>query len=334
MTPIQRPTNPLTLVLVLSGLFFVVFLVISAAVFFSKSSGSAKSTASPGLFGAGGSVGVVELNGVIMDSKKLLRRLERFEEDAEIKGVVLRINSPGGSVAPSQEIYEAVKKYKKPLVVSMASVAASGGYYIACGAKKVYANAGTITGSIGVIMEFMNLEKLYEWAKVKRFSIKTGRFKDAGAEYREMQPEERALLQGMVDDVLTQFKKAVSEGRKLSMEKVSAVADGRIFSGAQAKAAGLVDELGTLQDAIDDVARQAKIKGKANVVYPERNKHKLWQTLLQDAGGEDEGAEQSSLGGFAALLKSLGIGSAPLRAIEQDLSVPAPGIYWLWPGAR
>src|SRR4029077_13140783 len=146
--------------------------------------------------------------------------------DSDVKAIVLRLNSPGGAVAPSQEIYQAVKNYKKPIVASMSSVAASGAYYVACGAKKVYANPGTITGSIGVIMEFANLEKLYEWAKIKRFSIKTGRFKDVGAEYREMTADERALLQNMVDDVLSQFTLAVSEGRNIPLETVKEIADG------------------------------------------------------------------------------------------------------------
>lgn len=330
MQQAKRTTNPLTLVLVLSGLFFAIFLIISAAVFFSKSSTTSKG-ATAGIFTGGGSVGVIELNGVIMDSKKFLKRLDRFAEDSEIKAVVVRMNSPGGSVAPSQEIYEAVKKFKKPLVVSMGSVAASGAYYVACGAKKVYANAGTITGSIGVIMEFMNLEKLYDWAKVKRFSIKTGKFKDAGADYRDMSAEERALLQGMIDDVLTQFRKAVADGRKLAMDKVVAVSDGRIFSGAQAKAAKLVDEVGTLEDAIEDAAKQAGLKGKPDVVYPEGPRRRLIETLFSDGSGEESESRSTNL--IARLLGALS-SESPLRRLEDEVVGHAPGIYWLWTGAR
>jgi protease-4 len=312
-------------VLGLSGAFLLLLIIVSGAFFMrgaTRSAGGKKTSVS--LFG-GGAVGVIELNGVIMDSKKILDRLEDFEDDDRVKAVVLRLNSPGGSVAPSQEIYEAVKAYKKPLVVSMGSVAASGAFYIACGAKKVFANPGTITGSIGVIMEFVNLQKLYEWAKVKRFAIKTGKFKDAGAEFREMTAEEKDLLQGMVDDVLLQFKSAISKGRKLPMETVSAIADGRIFSGTQAKARKLVDELGTLQDAIDEAAKEAKLPGRPDVVYPTGNKRRLLQMLFDDSSRDEEGrADQSLLERLVSRVFGV-VSNREAPALE-------PGIYWLWSG--
>jgi len=265
---------------------------------------------------------------------KILKQLERFEEDSDVRAVVLRLNSPGGAVAPSQEIYEAVKQFPKPVVASMASVAASGAYYIACGAEKVFANPGTITGSIGVIMEFANLEKLYEWAKVKRFAIKTGRFKDSGADYKSMAPEDRALLQGMVDDVLIQFKKAVAEGREMTMEQVTAVADGRIFSGAQAKRAKLVDELGTLQDAVMEAGKLAKIKGKPNVVYPSKPRRSGLLDLMLDDRASSEDAQSV----FDLVSKFLGAGAsaeAPVSArglVREALTGLSPGVYWLWTG--
>jgi protease-4 len=312
----------------LSAAFFALFLVISGVIYFSKGSATSSTRGSGGAFLASGkgSVGVIELNGVIMDSKKTLKKLEDFEESPGIKAVVLRLNSPGGAVAPSQEIYQAVKGYKKPLVVSMSSVAASGAYYVAMGAKKVYANPGTITGSIGVIMEFANLEKLYEWAKVQRYAIKTGKFKDVGAEYREMGPEERALLQTMVDDVLSQFKQAVSEGRKLTLEQVTEVADGRIFSGSQAKAAKLVDELGTLQDAINEAGKLAGIDGKPNVVYPEKARPR-WMDLILDDGSQEERSESSNslVGALTSILNG---------HVEKAVTGLEPGIYWIWTGAR
>jgi protease-4 len=326
--------SPLALVLTLSGIFFILFVIITGGVYLYRSPGTTKSgKGSAGFLTGGGTVGVIELNGVIMDSKKTLKRLDSFEDDDAVKAVVLRLNSPGGSVAPSQEIYEKVKAYKKPLVVSMSSVAASGAYYIACGAKKVYANAGTITGSIGVIMEFVNLQKLYEWAKVQRYAIKTGKFKDVGAEYREMSAEERQLMQNMVDDVLSQFKKAVSAGRKLSMEQVTAIADGRIFSGQQAKAAKLVDELGTLQDAIDEAAKEAKLTGKPRVVYPERqDRNRLLELFLDGGASKDDESSLSDAAGATGILERLARVVLGREGAESQL--PAPGIYWLWKGAH
>jgi protease-4 len=332
--------GPLAWVLILSGTFFVLFVIITGGVYMARSPGDGGSGKSAGFLSGSGSVGIIELNGVIMDSKKILKKLDNFDEDDAIKAVVLRLNSPGGSVAPSQEIYEAVKAYKKPLVVSMSSVAASGAYYIACGAKKVFANPGTITGSIGVIMEFLNLQKLYEWAKVQRYSVKTGRYKDVGAEYREMTADERALLQNMVDDVLGQFRKAVSTGRKIPLERVVEIADGRIFSGQQAKEAKLVDELGTLQDAVNEAAKEAKIEGKPHVVYSEKaGRNRLLDLLLDDGGSKDEesrlggGGLASFNSGDAGLIGRLAqalIGS-PSAALSE---IPGPGIYWLWKGAR
>jgi protease-4 len=321
----------------LSAAFFVLFLIVTGGVYLYKSpSSSHQGRGAASFLSGGGDIGVVELNGVIMDSKKTLKRLEKFEEDDSIKAVVLRINSPGGAVAPSQEIYEAVKAYKKPLVVSMGSVAASGGYYVAMGAKKVYANPGTITGSIGVIMEFVNLQKLYEWAKVQRYSVKTGKFKDVGAEYREMTAEDRKLLQDMVDDVLKQFKTAVSQGRKLSFDQVTAIADGRIFSGAQAKAAKLVDELGTLQDAANEAAKQAKVQGKPHLVYPEKGtRGRLWDMFFDDGSNRDEESASRLGGGMGGVVQTFAralLGEAGSEAARDVL--PEPGIYWLWKGAR
>jgi protease IV len=322
-TPPPRARNPLVVVLAVSAGLFALFLVISGLAFTLRSPAKGKGGA-PALFSSSGSVGVVELNGVIMDSRKVLRKLERMEEDSQIRAVVLRLNSPGGSVAPSQEIYEAVKAYKKPIVSSMSSVAASGAYYVACGTRKIFANAGTLTGSIGVIMEFANLEKLYDWARIKRFSIKTGKYKDAGAEFREMTADERALLQSLVDDVLAQFKGAVREGRKLDAAAVDRVADGRIFSGSQAKAAKLVDEIGTLQDAVVEAAKLAGIKGEPDVVYPERRSRRWLEYLLEDAGRDEADGESA----VARLLS--GILGLPVPSLP---SLPA-GVYWLWTGGR
>jgi len=334
----KKGWSPLAIILGLSGLFFFLFLIVSGVMFFSHGGSHGSSGGGAKAIFGNGSVGVIELSGVINDSKTFIHKLERFEDEDDIKAIVIHLNSPGGAVAPSQEIYQAVKKSKKPVIASMSSVAASGAYYVACAAKKIYANPGTITGSIGVIMEFLNLSKLYEWAKVQRYSIKTGKFKDAGAEYRDMTADERALLQGMVDDVLTQFKEAVSTGRKIPIEQVTAIADGRIFSGNQAKKVKLVDELGTLQDAIDDAAKEGGIKGKPNVIYPVKYKRGFID-IISDAGGgggDSDDDSQSSIGSANALVTSrgwLGVVEQLLHApTEADTAATNPGIYWLWMG--
>ncbi len=328
----RKRMGPLAWVLTLSAAFFVLFLIVSGAVFMYRSPGGGAHSGKSGLLGtagSGGSVGVIELTGVIMDSKKFLKQLDKFEEDDDIKAVVVRLNSPGGAVGPSQEIYDAVRRFKKPIVSSMGSIAASGAFYVAMGTKKVFANAGTITGSIGVIMEFANLEKLYEWARIKRYVIKTGKFKDAGSEYREMTSEERALLQGMIDDVLLQFKQAVVDGRKLTMEKVTSVADGRIFSGSQAKKEKLVDELGGLHEAVAEAARLGGLKGKPEVVYPEKGRGRLMDLLLDQAGDESRSESKASV--RSTLIERLLHNFLEGNSLDSNLS--GPGIYWLWRGA-
>jgi protease IV len=319
----MKKWSPLSIVLALSGVFFFVFMLISGLLFvYNSPSGGGSARSGGALFGAGGGyVGVLELKGVIFDSKKVIKKLEDFDDDPRVKAVVLRLNSPGGSVAPSQEIYEAVRAMKKPVVASMASVAASGGYYIACAAKKIFANPGTITGSIGVIMEFVNLGRLYEWAKIERYALKTGKFKGAGAEYKAMSPEERELFQGMLDDVLKQFKNAVATGRKMKMSEVDKIADGRVFSGNQAKAAKLVDELGTLKEAIAEAGKMAGIKGEPKVIYPGKHRKRFVEMLFDEAT-DDEDAEESR--SFVS-----GILDSFLKT-ETNQTKFTPGLYWLW----
>jgi protease-4 len=234
-------------------------------------------------FAIGDRVGVVEVNGVISDSKEVIGAIKSFVDDGGVKAIVLRIDSPGGGVGASQEIYREVVKAKgvKPVVASFGGVAASGGYYVACGADKIMANPGTITGSIGVVMQFANLEELFKKIGYKGYVIKSGAYKDAGSPFREMTPEEEELLQEVIDTVHQQFIRAVAEGRKLPMEKVAAIADGRIFSGEQARDLGLVDELGNLEDTIDMAARMAGIKGRPVIVYPRRRKPTLFEYLTE-----------------------------------------------------
>ena len=200
------------------------------------------------------SVLVLDIDGIIIDSKKFLRTLNDHISDSHIKAVVIRVNSPGGAVGPSQEMYRELtnirKEYKKPVIMSFNSVAASGAYYISLGADKIVTNPGSIVGSIGVIMDLANMEELYEWAMIERYSIKTGKFKDTGSSYRTMTTDERYYLQNLLDELLDQFKAAISEGRNLSSEVVEQFSDGRVFTGRRAVALGFADEVGNFSDAL------------------------------------------------------------------------------------
>lgn len=291
----ETKRNPLVIVLVISFLFFLVFL--AAVGFYMKSMGTNPTTAKKQFFSKSNQIGVIELNGTIMDSKKWLEQIEQFEEDSMIQAVLIRINSPGGAVGPSQEIHDAVKKLsvKKPTYVSMGSVCASGGYYVAVAANKIYATPGTITASIGVIMQFADMSKLFQWAKVSPYNIKTGKYKDVGNPAREMSADEKDLLQKMIMNVLSQFRRAVSEGRKLSMDKVIEVSDGRIMSGEQAKELKLVDELGGINDAIAALALKAGIQGKPQLVYITKKRHFLEAIFSGDDNADSESKYSNSL---------------------------------------
>ncbi len=235
-------------------------------------------------FPIGEKVGVIEVTGVIASSKLINERIIRFKEDSSIKAVVLRVDSPGGGVGPSQEIYAEVKKLVavKPVVVSMGSVAASGGYYIAAPAGKILANPGTITGSIGVIMEFTNIKELLDKIGLSNQVVKSGQHKDIGSPIRPMTEADRKILQSMIDDVHLQFITAVAEGRNIDPDKVRLLADGRIYSGRQALEAGLVDQLGNLQDAIAVAGTMAGIKDTPRVVYPPREKAPFLEYFVEE----------------------------------------------------
>jgi protease IV len=219
-------------------------------------------------------IALIRVEGVIMDSQATVSELKRFSENPSIKAIVLRIDTPGGGVVPSQEIHDAVKRVRnksnKAVIASMGSVAASGGYYIAAATDRIVANPGTLTGSIGVIMETANVEGLLQKIGVEGVVIKSGKFKDVGSPLRKMSSEERGLLQGVMDDVHRQFIEAVAEGRSLELRTAQALADGRIFTGRQAKEVKLVDELGDLDDAIQIAADVVGIQGEPKVVEPRR----------------------------------------------------------------
>jgi len=236
-------------------------------------------------------VGLVEVKGLIIDPQETVKQLHEFGKDDKVKAIVLRIDSPGGVVGPSQEICSAVKKLKsrKPVVVSMGSAAASGGYYIAVPATLIYANPGTITGSIGVLMKFSNLEGLMGKIGMKAFTLKTGKFKDVGSPARTMSDEEKAMLQSVIDSTHAQFIRAVAEGRKLPVEQVRQLADGRIFSGEQAMELKLVDRLGTMQDAVEEAARLGGISGEPHLIKPPKKKRLLLDMLVEESASRISG---------------------------------------------
>lgn len=271
-----------TIAIVFIGLF-VIFFTFSMVML---------STVGEGGFGASGNrVGVVEINGPIMESKTAVQTLRQFVKDESIKAIVVRVDSPGGAVGPSQEIYSAVKRAKvaKPLVVSMGGTAASGGYYIACGADTIYANPGTVTGSIGVITQLFNVQQLLDKAQVEVNTIKTGPYKDSGSPFKPFTEQDRAYFEQMIGDIYDQFVEDVAECRKLEIEQVKELADGRVYTGRQAKEYKLVDELGSLQDAIDHVAKEAKIDGEVKTIYRDKDEPLLGQLLkssVQDVFSE------------------------------------------------
>ncbi|MGD0281904.1 MAG: signal peptide peptidase SppA [Dissulfurispiraceae bacterium] len=216
----------------------------------------------------GGKVALIRIEGPIVEAKSIVEELDGYAKNDSIKAIVLRVNSPGGGVVPSQEIYSGVKRAvaQKKVIVSMGSLAASGGYYISAPANRIIANPGTITGSIGVIMEVPNIKKLMDKVGVKTEVIKSGKHKDIASPFRDIGKEERDILQGVMDDVHEQFITAVSEGRKIPVAEVRKIADGRVFSGRQAIKTRLVDELGDLDYAVRTAARMAGIKGEPEII--------------------------------------------------------------------
>jgi len=238
-------------------------------------------------FEFGEKVGVIEINGIIAESKNVLNYLKRFREDNSIKAIVIRVDSPGGAVGPSQEIFREIRKTSatKKVVASMGTIATSGGYYVAAGANGIVANPGTITGSIGVIMGFTNYEELLQKIGLVPIVIKSGEYKDIGSPVREMKPEEKKILQEFAKKIHRQFIKDIVDGRKMDMEKVESLADGRIFTGQESKKFGLVDRLGNLEDAIEWAGELGGIKGKIATVYAKEKNFSLLRYITDSSAG-------------------------------------------------
>jgi protease-4 len=284
--------HPVILGISILAVIGIVFFVLMYALSVFKGEG--------GSFNLRDNVGVVHVDGVITDSADIIENIDEYADDDSIKAVVIRINSPGGGIAPSQEIYQSIQELRKrkKVVASMGAVAASGGYLIATGADLIIANPGTITGSISAVMPFMDIQELMKKVGVRSSVIKSGKFKDIGSPVREMTAEERKLLQGVVDDIYDQFIRTVAENRRIPLEIIRKLADGRIFTGRQALHLKLVDELGGLQDAVRIAGRVSGIKGKPTIVYPPKKTTSFWKYLIESAASATsaeilKGAEKS-----------------------------------------
>jgi protease-4 len=261
-----------------------------AGLFVISVGGLARGEGGPALFGP--RVAIVELEGIILEVDDIVRELKAHRDNPTVRAVVLRINSPGGVVAPTQELHDAVMRLRqagKPVVASLGSVAASGGYYVAVACDQIYANPGTLTGSIGVIMQLANLEQLMKKVGVDYVVVKAGQFKDIGNVARAMTADERRVMQALLDDVHGQFISAVAEGRKLSREEVMRFADGRVFSGEQAKALAMIDALGGLESAVLAAAKLAGIPTPPSVIQP-RRRFSIIDLLRNQFGGTAVGA--------------------------------------------
>jgi protease-4 len=278
------------------GIMFALALALFTGVFFFAylSGGNARVLA---LF-SGDGVGVLQIDGAIDDPRTIIAELRRLREMPWVKAIVVRVDSPGGAVAPTQEIFAEIQrsKKKKPFIASLGSIAASGGYYIAAACDKIVANPGTLTGSIGVIMQLSNVEELMKKIGVKGYNVKSGANKDIGSPFQPLSAEGKEILQSLVDNVHGQFVAAVAQGRGLDEARVRKLADGRIYSGAQAKELGLVDQFGTLEDAIELAARRAGIAGEPAVYYSRPEQERWWERIFMGVFGRRlPGAERGWL---------------------------------------
>jgi len=237
--------------------------------------------------GFGSKIAVVELDGVILSPKQIVPQLKKFADDDSVKAIILHVNSPGGGVAASEEIYREVKRIrdekKKRIVASIETVGASGAYYVASATNKIYADNGSIVGSIGVIAEWVNYGELLHWAKLNAITMKAGEFKDTGSPTREMTPAERVYMQSLIDDMHTQFIQAVAEGRHVKEEDIRAIANGKVWTGEQAAPLKLVDQITDFEGAVKDTAKAVGISGEPTLVWPPKSKRSGLDLLFGDA---------------------------------------------------
>jgi len=279
----ERKSRTLLWILIGGGAFFLFALAVFALIYLTLHAG----TEETGFAGFGDRIGVVDLEGVILSPEPVVGELKRFADDSSIKAIILHVNSPGGGVAASEEIYREVKRIreekKKNIVVSVETVGASGAYYIASAANKIYADNGSIVGSIGVIAQWVNYGDLLKWAKLKDVVLKTGEFKDTGNPARDLTPAEQAYMQSLIDNMFGQFVHAVADGRGMKFDDVKAIANGKVWTGEQALSMKLIDNVGDFQAAVKDTAKSVGISGEPTLVHPEKERRTLLDLLLGDA---------------------------------------------------
>src|SRR6202047_2357785 len=279
-------------ILIGGGAFFLFVLAVFSLVYLTLHAGSNQA----GFGGFGDRIGVVDLDGVILSPQPVVGQLKKFADDSSIKAIILHVNSPGGGVAASEEIYREVKRVreekKKQVVVSIETVGASGAYYIASASNKIYADRGSIVGSIGVIAEWVNYGDLLRWAKLKSIVLKTGEFKDTGNPTRDLTPAEQAYMQSLIDNMFGPFVKAVADGRGLKFDDVKSIANGKVWTGEEALPMKLIDQVGDFEAAVADTAKSVGIKGEPSLVHPDKDRKTLLDLLLGDVSQYLPGREK------------------------------------------
>lgn len=264
------------------GVFFLFVLAVFTLVYLALHAGGEQAS----IRSFGDKIGVVDLEGVIIDPATVVQQIKKFGDDDSVKAIILHVNSPGGGVAASEEIYREVRRIrdqkKKRIVASIETVGASGAYYVSSATNKIYADNGSIVGSIGVIAQWVNYGELLRWAKLKDITMKAGEFKDTGSPTRDLTPAEQAYLQSLIDNMHAQFIQAVADGRKSKFEDVKAIANGKVWTGQQALSMKLIDQVADFEAAVDDTAKSVGISGKPTLVRPEKDRKTLLDLLFGD----------------------------------------------------
>src|SRR5579864_7451515 len=276
----QKRSRTFLWIVIGGGAFFLFVLAVFALVYLTLHAGKDATMA------FGDKIGVVDLDGVIFSPNPVVQQLKKFADDDSIKAIILHVNSPGGGVAASEEVYREVKRIrdekKKRIVASIETVGASGAYYISAATNKIFADKGSIVGSIGVIAQWVNYGELLRWAKLKDITLKAGEFKDTGSPTRDLTPAEKQYLQSLIDDMHTQFIQAVADGRKMKAEDIRAIANGKVWTGEQALGMKLIDQQADFEGAVKDTAKSVGIKGEPVLVHPDRERKTVLDLLFGD----------------------------------------------------